>query len=155
MKKKLLILFLITCVLCFTGCANMNQLFNKNKPTSNYYTENLIKKLSTEKPKSIKVFYKEFFDEFTFPESECTDILSFINILNENNFIEKPSDLPDTYKYKVYIEFNHTKYALTLFNEKYISIYCWDGDYEVDYANMADVPLQLNLYSICKYFTKD
>lgn len=155
MKKKLLILFLITCVLCFTGCKNMNQLFNKNKPTLNYYTENLIKKLSTEKPKSIKVFYKEFFDEFTFPESECTDILSFINILNENNFIEKPSDLPDTYKYKVYIEFNHTKYALTIFNEKYISIYCWDGDYEVDYANMTDVPLQLNLYSICKYFTKD
>lgn len=155
MKNKLLILILIICVICFSGCSKMNQLLNKDKPSLKYYTESLNKKLLIEKPLSIKVFYKEFFDEFTFPETEKTDILSFINILNDKNFIEKPDDLPDTYKYKVYLEFKDCKYALTIFDEKYISIYSWDGDYEVDYADMSDIPLQLNLYSICKYFTED
>ncbi|MEG2018112.1 MAG: DUF4883 family protein [Clostridium sp.] len=155
MKNKLIIMFLIVCILSCTGCTSVDKLFNKNKPSANYYTENLVKKLSSEKPKTIKVFFKEFFDELTFPETECTDILSFIYILNDKNFIEKPSDLPDTYKYKVYVEFNDIKYAITIFNEKYISIYSWDGDYVVDYVDMTDIPLQLNLYSICKFFTDD
>lgn len=155
MKKKVIFIFLLISVLCFSGCANTKEFLNKNKPELNYYTENLTKILSNEKPKTIKVFYKEFFDEFTFPQADCSDIISFINILNAKNFIEKPEDLPDTYKYKVYLEFNDEKYAITVFDEKYISIYSWDGKYEVDYANMTDIPLQLNLYSICKYFTEN
>lgn len=155
MKKKILIIFLIISVICFSSCSNTSKLFNKDKPSLNYYTEKLIEELSLEKPKSIKVFYKEYFNEFTFPEIECTDILSFINILNDSNFIEKPADLPDSYKYKIYLEFKDVKYAITVFDEKYISIYKWDGSYEVDFANMSNIPIQLNLYSICKYFTEN
>lgn len=155
MKNKLLILFIIISVICFGGCSNAREIFDKSKPSLNYYTENLNKTISAEKPKDIKVFYKEFFEEFTFPTPEKADIMNFINILNEENFVEKPEDLPDSYKYKVYLDFTDCKYALTIFNEKYISIYNWDGKYEVDYIDMSDIPLQLNLYGICKFFTKD
>ncbi len=155
MKKRLLILFFIFTIISCTGCSKIDNIINKNKPSPNYYTENLVTTLSTEKPSTIKVFYKEFFNEFTFPEVESTDILSFINILNENYFTDKPLDLPDSYKYKVYLEFSNSKYAITVFNEKYISIYSWDGEYEVDYATMSDIPIHINLYSICKYFAED
>ena len=45
--------------------------------------------------------------------------------------------------------------AITIFNEKYISIYNWDGKYEVDYLNITEVPTSYNLYGICKYFTEE
>lgn len=154
MKKKLLILLFVIIMAGLCGCSKINDFTNKNKPSINFYTQNLTNNLALEKPLSIKVFYKEYFNEFIFPDTEVTDILSFINILNDKYFIDKPSDLPDSYKYKVYLEFNDSKYAMTIFNEKYISIYSWDGKYEVDYVNMSDIPLHLNLYSICKYFSE-
>ena len=155
LKKKLLILFFITCLVLCTGCNTVENLIHKDKPSINYYTQELSKDISLNPPYSIRVFYKEFFEEFTFPETEVKDILNFINVLNEKYFIEKPEDLPDSYKYKVYLDFDKSKYAITIFNEKYISLYKWDGNYEVDYIDMTDIPVHLNLYSICKYFTKE
>lgn len=154
MKKILLIIFFIFTTITCCGCSKIDSLMIKSKPSQNYYTENLVNTLSLEKPSSIMVFYKEYFDEFTFPKAESTDIINFVNILNENNFSKKPADLPETYKYKVYLEFSNCKYAITVFNEKYISIYNWDGDYEVDYADISTIPIRLNIYGICKYFTE-
>ena len=154
MKKKFLILFIIIITIT-TGCTNIKLSLNKEKTCLNYYTQELISNLNKTEPTRISVFYKEFFKEFDFPSTESKDTISFLNSLNESYFIEKPNDLPESYKYKVYIEFPNKKYGITIFNEKYISIYGWDGKYEVDYLNITEVPTSYNLYGICKYFTEE
>ncbi|WP_346928855.1 DUF4883 family protein [Clostridium sp.] len=153
MKKKFLILFIIIITIT-TGCTNIKLSPNAEKTCLNYYTQELVNNLNKTEPIRISVFYKEFFKEFDFPSTESKDIISFLNSLNESYFIEKPDDLPESYKYKVYIEFPNEKYGITIFNEKYISIYGWDGKYEVDYLNITEVPTSYNLYGICKYFTE-
>lgn len=155
MNKKLTLILILLILLTCTGCTNIKTYLNNEKPKINYYTDNLIKSIATNPPTSISVFYREFFKEFDFPPAECEDILGFINSLDESCFISKPSDLPDAYKYKVYIECPDTKYALTIYDEKYISIYSWDGKYDVDYVNITNVPVSYNIYSICKYFTEE
>lgn len=157
MKKKLLtVIVIIIIIINFTSCSFKFSPFNEdNKPSKNYYTQELLKLIKVEQPKKVSMFYREFFEEFTFPNAETSDIISFLESLKEDYYIEKPSDLPETYDYKVYLNFNNKKYAMTIFNEKYASIYEWDGDYEVDYINMTDIPLSLNIYGICKYFIED
>lgn len=155
MKNKLLILIITVTLIISTGCTNIKLSLNKEKSQINYYSQELISNINKTEPTRISVFYREFFKEFDFPETESKDIISFLNTLDESYFIEKPSDLPESYKYKVYIEFVDKKYAINIFNEKYISIYSWDGKYEVDYVNITEVPTSYNLYGICKYFTEE
>lgn len=156
MKKKFLILFIIIIIIIITtGCTKVKSSLNKEKTYLDYYTQELVTNLNKSEPTRISVFYKEFFKEFDFPSTESKDIVSFLNSLDERYFIKKPNDLPESYKYKVYIEFPNKKYGITIFNEKYISIYDWDGKYEVDYLNITEVPISYNLYGICKYFTEE
>ena len=155
MKNKLLILVIAIILITCTGCTNIKLSLNKEKSKLNYYTQELISTINKSDPKDISVFYREFFKEFDFPEAESKDIIGFLNSLDESYFIEKPDDLPESYNYKVYIEFTDKKYAITVFNEKYISIYDWDGKYEVDYVNITEVPTAYNIYGICKYFTEE
>ncbi|MEG1254575.1 DUF4883 family protein [Clostridium sp.] len=155
MNKKLILVIILFILATCTGCTNIKNVLNSDKPQINYYTNELIKSISTNAPTNISVFYREFFKEFDFPPAEGEDILEFINLLDDSYFIAKPSDLPNTYKYKVYIECSDAKYALTVFDEKYISIYSWDGKYQVDYVNITKVPLSYNIYGICKYFTEE
>lgn len=154
-KSTLIILLTILILSTFTGCKNIKNLINGDKPQIDYYTNELIENISTNSPTKISVFYREFFKEFDFPPTESEDILKFIDSLKDSYFISKPNDLPNSYKYKVYVEYPDAKYALTIFNEKYISIYNWDGKYEVDYLNISEVPLSYNIYGICKYFTEE
>jgi len=155
LKKSLILGLILSILITCTGCTNIKSKINEDKPQSNYYSQELIKSINHSNPKRISVFYKEFFDKFEFPSAESEDVISFINLLEESYFIEKPEDLPDTYKYKVYLEFEDEKYVITVFSEKYISIYNWDGKYKVDYVNITEVPLSYNIYGICKYFTEE
>lgn len=159
MKKKLVIIMItFICIINITGCSSIKNLlpFQSNeKPSLHYYTDGLLNEVNISSPKKVSVFYREYFKEFTFPETEVEDIASFLKTLSKDNFIEKPEDLPDEYKYKVYLSFDKKKYAMTVYDEKYISLYEWDGDYEIDYLNINNIPLSLNIYGICKFFTED
>lgn len=141
-----------------SGCSSIKKLLpfqSDEKPSLHYYTDGLIKEVNLSSPKKVSVFYREYFKEFTFPETEVEDISSFIKILSKDNFIDRPEDLPEKYKYKVYLTFNEKKYAMTIYDEKYISIYEWDGDYKEDFLNINNIPLSLNIYGICKFFTEE
>jgi hypothetical protein len=155
LKKKFLVLIILIILTISTGCTNIKLSLNKEKMQLNYYTHQLVDSINEAKPTRISVFYREFFKEFDFPSTESEDIMSFLNVLDESYFIEKPTDLPESYKYKVYFEFDNKKYGITIFNEKYISIYSWDGKYEVDYVNITEVPTSYNIYGICRYFIEE
>lgn len=152
LKKKIIILILIiVTITSITGCKMSNKIFNTEKPTTYYYTNGLLNFYKTEGPMSIVIFYSDLYKERTLDKVGYEDINNFLNSLKATNFISKPENLPETPLYKVYIEFNKIKYVLNVYNEKYASIYPWDGKYDMDYIDMSDIPLSYNLYGLCKF----
>ena len=152
-KKYRWIILLLILLLMITGCSyRKKSFFYKEKPSVNYYTQLLQESLTKKHPEKVTIFYREFFREFTLPQNESEDVVSFINSLQTTNFMEDSSEIKDPYKYKVYIEFDDMKFGISIFNESQVAIYAWDGNYPSDYADITDIPLSINIYGICKYF---
>lgn len=153
LKKKLLISFLlIISLLNITGCSYITNFLNDKKPTNFYYTNGLISFYKQDKPQAVKVFYSDLYKERSLDKSNYEDIENFLNELKSELFIEKPSNLPEVPIYKIFIEFENIKYVINVYNEKFISIYPWDGKYDMDYVDMTKIPIAYNLYGLCKYF---
>ncbi|WP_318737002.1 DUF4883 family protein [Clostridium sp. JS66] len=137
----------------FVGCNyNLsNIMFNKNKPNNFYYTNLLAKDLTLETSYKCVAVDTNLSKEKEIDSENKLLFKNMLKSLNKNNFIAKPKDLPDKPAYKIFFTFNKEKMVISVYNEKFISIYPWDGNYDMDYIDMNGVPLSLNLYSICKF----
>ena len=151
-NKLIYIIILIIICLCFTGCSySYNSLFNHKKPYNFYYTNLLTRDVKLENSFLGIVLDTNFYKEQTFTTEQSAIAKNFILHLHTNNFINKPNDLPAKPPYKIYLTFKADKYVIEIYNEKYISVYPWDGSYPKDYINMENIPISYNLYSLCKY----
>lgn len=154
MKKILLFLgTLIIITTLFIGCNyNLNSIsFNKTKPNNFYYTNILAKNLTLESTCKAIILNTNFYREKELEKESIDSIRNLLKSFNKNNFIPKPKDLPDKPSYKIYLTFSKEKLIINVYNEKYISIYPWDGSYPMDYIDMSSTPVSLNLFSLCKY----
>lgn len=145
MKRIKLLIFLCFCIL-LTGC-NFN--LNKEKNWNNFYTKQLAKALDSNNSFAFSVTDTNFYKELTLSPEDATSLKSFISSLKSENFIAKPKDLPQKPKYKLYLKFKNEKYVIDVYTEKYITLYPWDGYYEMDYIDMTDIFLNYNLYGLC------
>ncbi|WP_243187053.1 DUF4883 family protein [Clostridium muellerianum] len=140
----------------FMGC-NLNLsniIYSKNKPNNFYYTNILAKNLTLEASYKCIILDTNLSKEKEVQNDNKFVVKNMLKSLNKNNFIQKPKDLPDKPAYKMFFTFNKDKLVVNVYNEKFISIYPWDGDYSMDYIDMSGVPLSLNLYSLCKFMFK-
>lgn len=144
-------LFIIS--ILFVGCNyNLNNIkFSKTKPNNFYYTNILAKNLTLERSIKCVVLDTNFYKEKELPKENLDTFKSIIKTLNKNNFVSKPKDLPEKALYKIFFTFNKEKIVINVYNEKYLSVYPWDGKYPMDYIDMTNVPASLNIYNLCKY----
>lgn len=154
-KKIVFTLFLIIILINITGCNKIDKTINSEKPNNYYYTNGLITAYKNEGPKTITIFHSELYKERALDKSTYNDVESFLNDLKSDLFIEKPSNLPKVPLYKLNLEFNKIKYVINVYNEKYASIYPWDGKFDMDFIDMTTIPLSHNLYGICRYYLPD
>lgn len=126
-------------------------IFIKSKPNNFYYTNLLMKDLSQENPQEVYALYMNFYKKKDFSKEDLSTLAEFFNSLNNDNFIDKPDDLPDKPLYKIFITFSENKYVINVYNENFISIYPWDGAYNMDYLNTNKMYKAYNLYGLCKY----
>ena len=56
-----------------------------------------------------------------------------ISLINQDISVIKPP-------YRLYFNFKNKSYVVEVYNEKYLSIYPWDGNYPRDYINMDSLP---------------
>ena len=126
-------------------------IFAKNKPSNYYYTKLLMKDLSLESPKELYALYMNFYKKKDFSKEDSTTFIKFFNSLNNTSFIDKPTNLPAKPLYKIFLTFSNNKYVLNIYNERYISIYPWDGDYKMDYLDISKMYKAYNLYGLCNY----
>lgn len=154
MKKILFFLntlFIIT--ILFVGCnynlSNVN--FKKTKPNNFYYSNILAKDLTLESSYKCIMLNTNFYSEKELSKENVDTIKAMLRSFNKNNFISKPADLPEKPSYKIFLTFSKEKFAINVYNEKYICIYPWDGSFPMDYIDMTGVPVSQNLYNLAKY----
>ncbi|WP_026882794.1 DUF4883 family protein [Clostridium akagii] len=149
MKKKLYIFILLFFCISLTSCSNL-PTFQQKKPNNFYYTELLCGDLKLNNDYKILLLDTNFYKKVTLDKAECNLIKNSTLTLRSVDFINKPNDLTMKAPYKLYFIFKNTSYVAEVYNEKYLSIYPWDGDYPRDYINMDSLPVSYNLFQFCK-----
>ncbi|MBU3183178.1 DUF4883 family protein [Clostridium psychrophilum] len=110
-----------------------------------------MKDLSQEKPVELYTLYMNFYKKKDFSKDNLSTFIQFFNSLNNNSFISKPANLPNKPLYKIFVTFSVNKYVINIYNDKYISIYPWDGNYSMDYIDTSKMYKAYNLFGLCKY----
>lgn len=153
LKKLIFILltaFLISSIL--SSCSIPNKIYLNNKKPNNFYYTNLasknVKLISDIK---ISIIDMNYYKQIELDKESVTNITAFFNKLNKENFIECPKDLPQKPKYKLIISSKNEVYVINVYNDKYISVYPWDGAFPMDYIDMSSIPPSINLYELCKF----
>ncbi|AJA48684.1 hypothetical protein CPAST_c26160 [Clostridium pasteurianum DSM 525 = ATCC 6013] len=153
-NKLIYIGIIIVLTLSITGCsldANSTSLLKRQKPYNFYYTNLLTRDMKFENSFLGIILDTNFYREHTLTKDQNDTVKNFIFYLSRKDFISKPKDLPGKPTYKIYFTFKTDKYVIEVFNEKYISVYPWDGSYNKDYISMENIPVSYNLFSLCKY----
>lgn len=152
--KKLSIIFII--VFLFTGCTNYSNIveLNHKKPNNFYYTEILLKNLTSEKAEKCTIVETNFHKEKQLNNGNISDITKMLQSLDNKDFISVPKDLPAKPIYKIIFSFHDQKLLINIYNEKYISVYPWDGNYKMDYISVSKIPLSLNPCNLGNYVFK-
>jgi hypothetical protein len=157
-KKLSYIIILLFVPVIFMGCTikigsyTVNNLTVTKKKSNNfYYTNNLAKHLTLDSSTKIKLLDTNFYKEKELSEEDIVIVKNFTKALKKPNFIEKPKELPERPAYKLFFTFSKEKYVVNVYDEKYISVYPWDGTYSMDYIDMEGIQPLYNIYGLCKY----
>lgn len=130
----------------------MNKIYlNNKKPNNFYYTNLAAKNIKFISETKFKVIDMNFYKEIELDKDNIDKVTSFLNTLNKDNFIESPKDLPQKLKYKMFITSKNDIYVINVYSNKYISVYPWDGAFQMDYIDMSSIPSSINLYEMCKF----
>jgi hypothetical protein len=138
-----------------TGCnLDMTKIvYNKEKPFAFYYTNEVAKHISLEGSYKAVIFETNLYKEKEIPSEDKPTIQNFLKNLKEKNFIKKPTDLPQKPVYKLYLSFSKDKYIMNVYSDKYVSVYPWDGNFEMDYIDMTGTHTSDNIFYLCSYIT--
>jgi hypothetical protein len=149
-KRLFYTILLILLPMLLLGC-NLNLNFNGKKTNNFYYTNLLAKDLTLKTSYKCSVIDTNFYKEKVLRKEDADIIKKFTKALNKDSFIERPKDLPAKPMYKIIIVFDKEKYIVNVYNEKYISIFPWDGNFKMDYIDMSSLEASNNLFGLCTY----
>ena len=149
MKKTLYIFISFVLCISFTACTNLPTIQQK-KPNNSYYTDLLCKDIKLSNNYQVLLLDTNFYKKVTLDKAERDLIKSSLSNVHIEDFISKPNDLNIKAPYKLYFTFTNTSYVAEIYNEKYLSIYPWDGNYPRDYIKMDSLPVSYNLFKFCK-----
>lgn len=84
---------------------------------------------------------------------DISSLKEFVSGLRLNNFIEKPKTIGSRPLYKVFVNFSSNDvYVINVYNERYISVQPYDGNYSMDYIDMNNIYPSYNIFNFCKYY---
>ncbi|WMJ80915.1 DUF4883 family protein [Clostridium sp. MB40-C1] len=150
MKKGSLIVLILTLLLSIF--ISFKMYLGREKPSNYFYTNLLAKNITLCDKYEIKVLDTNFYKTETLSGEDIQIIRYFLKQLRKPNFIQKPASLNKKPEYKIFFTFKDTneKYIINVYDNEFISVYPWDGDFYMDYINMKDIPIRYNIYSLCK-----
>lgn len=140
---------LLTFTILFSGCSSP---FQRKKPTDYYYTNLLAKNFALQSTYRIHIVDTAFYKDKVVSKDDLQTVKNFVKSIKTSYFIKKPVNLPTKPLYKIYVKFAKDTYIINVYDEKYISVYPWDGVYAMDYIDMSSIYHAYNLYYLCKYY---
>lgn len=144
--KKLIYIFIPILVISFYLCScNIN--YKNSKPQAYYYTNSLIKAMNKDNDYECYAIDTNYYKKIVLTGESLTIVRGFIKCIKTDNFIADPKLTKDP-PYKIYFRFKNQKYIINIYDEKYVSIYPYDGIYPMDYLNCSNVYKFYNLYSL-------
>ena len=146
-KRMLYLIILVLFAISMPSCT----VLNNAKPNKFYYTNLLAKDLANEKALRINIMDTNYYKQLSFSTEDNLTLFDFIKSLKPNNFVTKPPSLPVKSIYKIFIIIGKNEYIINVYNEKYLAIFPWDGDYEMDYIDMTGMYENYNIYNLCKF----
>lgn len=152
-RNILIVLTICTISLLLIGCTNIIdfKFLHPQKPSLFYYTNLLAKNLSSKKNYKSTVVDTNFYKEIEFNKDYVEQFNLFLKKIDKSNFIKKPSNELGKPLFKIFFDFGNEKYIINVYSENLISVYPWDGNYDMDFIDMTNIPSSLNIYSLCKY----
>ncbi|MGE5628857.1 MAG: DUF4883 family protein, partial [Solirubrobacterales bacterium] len=138
--------------LFFSSCSSKNVIYNINKkPSSFYYTNKLMENIKLNKINKCSAFEMNYYKEIEIDTDNFNKVCTFFNKLNTSNFIAPPNDIPSKPKYMIFFTSDDGKFIANIYNEKYISVYPWDGSYEMDFIDISSISNSNNIYELCNF----
>jgi len=147
-KSIFFIIAILLIPIILIGCTYS---INRKKPNNFYYTNLLAKNLTISSSCTGTAIDTNFYKKQNLTTEDLDTIKKLTKALSKKNFIAAPKDLPKKPIYKIILEFNDEKYVINIYNEKYLSIYPWDGSYNMDYLDITNIERGYNVYYLCKY----
>lgn len=120
------------------------------KSSSNYYTQSMVNDIKKYNIKNITVLETNLQKEKKLDKDDTVLFCNFLTSLNAKNF--KGSSQNKKPAYKFFVDTNKNKYVINIYDEKNISLFPWDGIYEMDNIDMSDIKKLYNLYDLCHYW---
>lgn len=157
MKKLATILLIISIFAIAIGCSNdrLKYTLDRQKPNTYFYTDKLVKSINANGISNVLALETNLNKERNLKDEDIKTLISFFNLIKTKNFLESQPQLPKKPAFKFYISSGNDKYVINIYNEKYISIFPWDGNYSMDYIDMSEVKPLYNLYNLCKYMYQE
>lgn len=151
-KLTYLLLFLFTLV-TFSSCNGQDPIKSLKgiKPNDYYYTNNLMEKIKLKKITKCTVVEMNFYKELDIDKENYEKICSFFDKLNMENFMSPLKNNSQKPKYKIFFICENEKYVVNIYDNRYISIYPFDGTYSMDYIDLKNIPDSINLYYLCNF----
>lgn len=156
MKKTWFILLGFLIGIIFYGCSTGAPNFPSSgkKPSNSHYTNLLVKAINTDASCSVKIYETNLHKEKDLTKDGIESLRNFFKLLSSSNFIKAPSDIPQKPQYKIFVSIGCEKHVINVYSEKVISIYPWDGSYEMDFIDMSGIYTSYNLHGLCRHFFK-
>lgn len=151
--KKLKFVTVILIILLLQGCIldDPKYINLKDKPSPNFYTKEIQKKILEGNSFSLVVFNTNLFKNMPVPEEDLNIIENFISEISTENF-KDDIDLINKEPYEIKITFeDSSKYIIKVFDNNTVTVSPWDGVFKSDYIVMTDIPEHYNLYDFCTH----
>lgn len=133
--------------LCLCSCSLS---FKKSKPKPYFYTDSLIKAMNRENNFICYAIDTNYYKKIELTGENLSIIKGFIKCIKSEDFINDPNIKNDP-PYKIYFKFKKEEYIINVYDEKYISLYPYDGVYPMDYLDSSKVYKYYSLYSLMKF----
>ncbi|MBU3209134.1 DUF4883 family protein [Clostridium algidicarnis] len=152
MKLPYIIISIIISSVLLVSCTfSETNLPISPKPSNHFYTENLFNSLDEYKEFSSTLYETNLHKESSLDKEDLEVLTNFFSSLNTDDFIDEPYDIDKSPSYKIFITINSMKYVINIYDADFISIYPWDGNKQMDFISMKNIPVAYNLYNFCKY----
>lgn len=111
----------------------------------------MLKDTLSTTPFRSRILNMTLYKEIAVDEEDNKVFLDMLSTLKDDYFVARPSDLPQSPLYRIYITSGDDRYVLDVYGDDLITIYPWDGVLEKDFISLKNIPNSFKMEPFCKY----